>query len=125
MALMVMQTSFFFGLGVACVFGGLAFINGQLLPNMLSWFYDNVQSSLWRTFIASITIFMAANYFNAKGYMAGGQAIGGPVYVIAFILGMVISALLIDKTSLNGHILGGLLVLILGALWVVHGLSQG
>lgn len=125
MALTVLQTSLFFSLGVACVFGGLAFINGQLLPSLLGWFYDTVQSNFWRTFIASITIFMAANYFNAKGYVFGGQALGGPIYVVAFILGMVVSALLIDKTSLNSHILGGLFVLLLGALWVVHGLSQG
>lgn len=120
----ILLTFIYFIMGASCVYGGLALINGQLFPTFLGWYYEAVQNSFWRTLIASITIFMGANYFNAKGYIIGGQALGGPLYILVMILGMIVSALLINKTSLNWHIIGGAMVLCLGALWVVHGLSQ-
>ena len=125
MALTILQSTFFFAIATTCIYSGLAFINGLLMPSVFGWFYDMVQSPFWRSVIASITIFLGANYFNAKGYLVSGQAIGGPIYIVLLILGMVVSALLIDKTNLNMHIVGGVLVLIVGALWIVHGLRIG
>lgn len=125
MALTILLSTLYFSIGVGLVYAGLAFINAQLLPGLFGWFYDAMPSPFWRSFVASITIFLGANYFNAKGYFMGGQAIGGPIYIVLLILGMVVSALLIDKTNLNGHIIGGVFVLVLGALWVVHGLRIG
>lgn len=111
--------------GIGMVFASIALINGQLLPSILSGFYEAVPSPLLRTLIGCVTLILAANYIIAKGYMYGGQAYGGPLYVISVITCMVIMALLVDHLSWNWHLTGGMLVLCAGALWVVHGLSQG
>ena len=95
------------------------------MPSVLGGFYQAVENPFVRTLIASLTLFFGANYFNAKGYLAAGQALGGTIFVVTIVIGMVISALLIDKTSLNGHIIGGVFILLVGALWVVYGLNQG
>lgn len=111
--------------GLGMVFASIALINGQLLPSLLGGFYEAVPSPLLRTLISCVTLVLAANYVIAKGYMFGGQAYGGPLYVLCVIICMIAMALLVDNLSWNWHLTGGLLVLCTGALWVVHGLSQG
>ena len=119
-----LQATLLTTLGVSMIFSGIAFINGQLLPHVFGGLYDVLHNIWLRTLVASITFFFIANFTVSKAYIIGGQPITGPLYVVALIFGMVVSALLIDKTSLNGHIIGGVVVLILGALWVVYGLNQ-
>ena len=111
--------------GMACVFLGITFINGQLLPQMLEGVYQAVPSAFVRTLIVNLTIVLAANILISKGYVFGGQAIGGSFYVLSLVIAMVTTAMLVDKVGLNMHILGGVGVLCAGALWVVYGLSQG
>ena len=113
------------GSGIGMVFASIALINGQLLPSILGGFYEAVPSPFIRTLIGCVTLILAANYIIAKGYMYGGQAYGGPLYVMSVITCMVLMALLVDHLSWNWHLTGGMVVLSLGALWVVHGLSQG
>mgnify|MGYP006451021193 FL=1 len=118
------QATLFVILGVSLIFSGIAFINGQLAPHNFATAYDILHNIWLRTLVASMTFFFIANYAVSKAYMIGGQSITGPLYVVALIFGMIISALLIDKTSLNSHIIGGVFILMVGALWVVYGLSQ-
>ena len=111
--------------GITMIFASLALINGQLLPSILSGFYEAVPSPFMRTLIGCVTLILAANYLIAKGYMLGGQAYGGPLYVLSVIGGMIAMAMLVDNLGWNWHLAGGIATLCLGALWVVHGLSQG
>ncbi|MBA44062.1 MAG: hypothetical protein CMF62_08685 [Magnetococcales bacterium] len=111
--------------GLSMVFASIALINGQLLPSILGGFYEAVPSPMLRTLVGCFTLILAANYVIAKGYMFGGQAYGGPLYVVSVIGCMITMALLVDNLSWNWHLTGGVMVFCLGALWVVHGLSQG
>jgi len=111
--------------GMALIFASLAFINAQLLPSLLGGVYAIVPSAFMRTVIGAVSIVLVANYLIAKGYMYGGQAYGGPLYVLCVISGMITMAMLVDNLSFNWHIFGGGLLLSAGALWVVYGLSQG
>lgn len=121
----IILSASFMASGMAMIFASLALINGQLLPSLLGGFYEAVPSPFLRTVIGCATLVLAANYLIAKGYMLGGQAYGGPLYVLSVMSGMIAMAMLVDNLSWNWHIVAGFIMLCLGALWVVHGLSQG
>ena len=112
------------GAGIACVFVAITFINGQFMPQTFSGIYEFVSNSMARTVLVCVTIIIPANYLIAKGYTIGGQAIGGSLYVVALVLGMVITATIVEGMKLNMHIIGGIIGMMFMAIWVVYGMNN-
>jgi len=112
--------------GLAAIFAGVTFINGQLLPALgpLARLYDAVPSSFGRTLIALPVFFLAANLLVAKAYMVGGPAAGSMCYIIATVLASVTTAMLVEGVRLNWLIIAGTLGVLAFALLVIQGINR-
>lgn len=111
-------------IGMGLVYSGVAFINGQLLPQNLSEVYALLSNYWLRLLVALAPFFGAANHFVGLAYKNSGPGWAGSGLVTATVVGMVIVAMILDSQRLNWEIGLGTVVALGGCLLVVHGLSQ-
>jgi hypothetical protein len=122
--------SFFHALGYmllaqCLVFVSITFANGKLMPSLLGNIYQYLPSIGSRVAVCLFTTYALANYFIPKGYAVSNASIGGAAFMIASCLVMVTTAILVDNSRINIHIVLGCILMSAGAAYVVYGLHGG
>lgn len=82
------------------IFSGVAFMNRQLLPDLLEGLYDRT-GTISRLIIFTVALSLPANFLTAKAYEISGPSIAGPLIVASMLLIALAFALMVDHVNLN------------------------
>jgi hypothetical protein len=108
----------------ACLFTGMYFISGQLAPVLLSRVYASVGMG-WRTAIASVTLFAFANLLGGGAMARFPPSIVGPCMIVCYVLGMVLSTVLVMGYRPSFWIVPATFMVMVGCAWVSLLLLKG
>lgn len=105
------------------IYLGIAFVNAQLLPTVLSGVYE--QASLWmRVLIMSVVTAPLANYLFSVVYKKAGADHAGMIIISTLTLVLIGKAVLIHGGGLNIRVVLAAIVLIGAALWMAFELHR-
>lgn len=115
---------FYSAICMALVFCGITFLNGQLMPSVLSGLYQAVPSPFMRMLIGLLPFWGVGNYMAGKAFALAGPAWGGAGVITFSVVFMTITAMLIDEATLNAYIFLGFFICLAGGLMVVYGINS-
>lgn len=109
--------------GNILIYIGIAFVNTQLLPNVMQGVY--AQLSLWpRVLIMSVVTAPIVNYLFSVAYQKVGAGNAGMMIISTLALVLIAKAVLIHGGGLNMRIGFAAAVLIAAAAWVAYELHR-
>jgi hypothetical protein len=101
----------------ACVYAGIAFLTGRLLP---SWgLYAFLPTGLLRLVVALATFFLVANLCFGRLYTTVSPVTAGIISVSANVMVMVVATLLMEQRHPDLGLIAGAMLALLGAVTVV------
>jgi hypothetical protein len=101
----------------ACVYAGIAFLTGRLLP---SWeFYAVMPTGLGRLIVALATFFLVANLCFGRLYTTVSPVTAGIISVSVNVMVMVVATLMMEGRAPNFGLIAGASLALLGAVTVV------
>ncbi len=87
-------------IGYVLLYGGFAFINGRLFPEMLEGIYAH-SGSFIRMMIFLFAAAWPANFLLAKTFQIADASIAGPAILIVVVLITVANSLVLDGTRMT------------------------
>lgn len=110
-------------LGNAAIYGGLAFVNEKLFPQLFAGVYEQTNTFI-RLMIMLVLCSTLANYLFAIIYRLVDAGYAGMIILSMLIVVLVTKAILIEGTTLGVRVLVATGVLMLAAAWVSHELHR-
>lgn len=105
------------------IFSGVFFLSGQLLPNMLGWFYGQYHVAL-RGIAALILFFAPANFIMSYCFQAFNPALVTPTGLFIAVVVQVIMTTLVVGGRFSLLMIPAAAVTIAGCLWLYSLMDQ-